>query len=133
MCAPRTLPPPDSSTARQAGIVSAFRLAWQSKDLAALIGLLDPDATARADSGGLATARLRPLVGGAQIARSLIDAVGRMADLTIVERTVNGQPGLVAQRNGTVVTVYAFDIGGGRITQIWGIRNPQKLLPWTTG
>ena len=55
------------------------------------------------------------------------------ADLTILERTVNGQPGLIAQRDGTTVTVFAFDITDDRISHIWAIRNPDKLRPWTTG
>ena len=39
--------------ARQAGIVRDFKQAWEAKDIDALIGLLDPDATAIADGGGL--------------------------------------------------------------------------------
>jgi len=67
-----------------------------------------------------------------QIARYLIGLPGRAPGLTILERTVNGQPGLVAQQDGVTVTVAAFDIAGDRITHIWGIRNPDKLRPWTT-
>jgi hypothetical protein len=37
---------------------------------------------------------------------------------------VNGQPGLVAQQDGATVTVFAFDITGGRIRHIRAIRNP---------
>ena len=51
--------------------------------------------------------------------------------LTILERTVNGQPGLIAQQDGVTVTVFAFAITGDRITHIWAIRNPDKLRPWT--
>jgi hypothetical protein len=51
--------------------------------------------------------------------------------LSIVERTVNGQPGLVAQQNGVTVTVYAFAMTGDQITHIWAVRNPEKLRPWT--
>jgi hypothetical protein len=51
---------------------------------------------------------------------------------TILERTVNGQPGLVARQDGVTVTVFAFDIADGRITRIWAVRNPDKLRPWTT-
>jgi len=46
-------------------------------------------------------------------------------------RSVNGLPGLVAQQNGAVVTVYAFEVRGDRITHIWVVRNPNKLRPWT--
>ena len=53
--------------------------------------------------------------------------------MTILERTVNGQPGLVAQQDGVTVTVMAFDLAGDRIKHIWAVRNPDKLWPWTTG
>jgi RNA polymerase sigma-70 factor (ECF subfamily) len=54
-------------------------------------------------------------------------------DRTILERTVNGQPGLVVQEDGLTVTVMAFDVAGDRIKRIWSVRNPEKLRPWTTG
>jgi len=54
-------------------------------------------------------------------------------DLTILERTVNGQPGLVAQQDDVIVTVFAFEVAGDRIKRIWAVRNPEKLRPWTTG
>jgi RNA polymerase sigma-70 factor (ECF subfamily) len=49
----------------------------------------------------------------------------------LLERTVNGQPGLVAQQEGVTVAVYAFEIAGDRITRIWAVLNPGKLRPWT--
>ncbi|WP_238815317.1 hypothetical protein [Nocardia brasiliensis] len=51
--------------------------------------------------------------------------------MTLTERTVNGQPGLVALLAGTIVSVYAFDVEDRRITRIWVIRNPEKLRAWT--
>jgi RNA polymerase sigma-70 factor, ECF subfamily len=123
---------PAPSTAQQADIVRGFKQAWEAKDIDALIGLLDPDATAIGDGGGLVSAELRPIEGGEQIARAVLDIAGRAPDLTILERTVNGQPGLVAQQAGVTVTVFAFDIADDRIRHIWAIRNPEKLRPWTT-
>ncbi len=124
---------PATPTARQAGIVRAFKAAWEAKDIGALIGLLDPDATAIGDGGGLVGAALRPIEGAEQIARAAVDVADRAPDLTILERTVNGQPGLVAQQDGVTVAVFAFEVAGDRITHIWGVRNPDKLRPWTTG
>jgi hypothetical protein len=46
------------------------------------------------------------------------------------ERTVNGQPGLVAQLDGVTVSVYAFDVVGDRIKRIWAVLNPDKLRQW---
>jgi RNA polymerase sigma-70 factor (ECF subfamily) len=127
----RASQPPASPTARQAGIIRDFKQAWEAKDINALIGLLDPDATVTADGGGLVSAALRPIEGGEQIARYVVDLAGRAPSLTILERTVNGQPGLVAQQDGVTVTVFAFDVAGDRIKRIWAVRNPDKLRPWT--
>jgi hypothetical protein len=41
----------------------------EARDISALIGLLDPGATATADGGGLASAHPRPIEGGEQVAR----------------------------------------------------------------
>ena len=111
-------------------IVRDFKAAWEAKDVSALIGLLDPDATAVADGGGLVSAALRPIEGGDQVAHYLAGLLGRLPRLTIGERTVNGQPGLVAEQDGAVVTVFAFDIAADKVTRIWIIRNPNKLTRW---
>jgi RNA polymerase sigma factor (sigma-70 family) len=125
---------PAAATARQAGIVRDFKQAWEAGDIGALIGLLDPDATVIADGGGLVSAALRPIQGGEQVARYLAELAGRApGNVRILERRVNGQPGLVAQQDGVTVTVFAFAVAGGRITHIWAVRNPDKLRPWTTG
>jgi RNA polymerase sigma factor (sigma-70 family) len=123
---------PPTPTAQQADIIRDFKQAWEAGNIHALISLLDPNATAIADSGGLATARPHPAIGREQIVRAFVALAGTLSNLTILERTVNGQPGLIAQHNGTTVTVYAFDFANGRITHIWAIRNPDKLRPWTT-
>jgi RNA polymerase sigma-70 factor (ECF subfamily) len=125
---------PAGPTTQQAGIVRAFKQAWEAKDIEALIGLLDPDATAIADSGGLVIAFLDPIEGSEQIARAWIEIARRAsADVTFLERTVNGQPGLVAQQNGITMTVFAFEVAGDRIKHIWAMRNPEKLRPWLPG
>jgi RNA polymerase sigma-70 factor (ECF subfamily) len=124
---------PAAPAARQAGIIRAFKRAWEAKDIDALIGLLDPGATATADGGGLATSFLHPIEGGEQIARAWVEIANRAAGtMTFTERTVNGQPGLVAQQDGRTVTVFAFDVAGDLIRHIWVVRNPDKLRPWAT-
>ncbi|MEU7862214.1 RNA polymerase sigma factor SigJ [Nonomuraea sp. NPDC049141] len=127
----RTSQAPATPAVRQAGIVRDFKQAWQAKDIAALISLLDPDATAIADGGGLVSAVLHPIQGSEDIARYAIDIAIRAADLVILERTVNGQPGLIGQRDDVTEMVMAFDVAGDRIKHIWAVRNPEKLRPWT--
>ncbi len=127
--APRSLPPPPP---RQASIVRDFKEAWEAKDIGALIGLLDPGAIVTGDGGGLAPAALSPIEGGEQVARYLADlARAAPGNVTLLERTVSGQPGLVAQQDSVTVAVYAFEAAGGHITRIWAILNPSKLRPWS--
>jgi RNA polymerase sigma factor (sigma-70 family) len=124
---------PATPAARQARIIKDFKRAWEAKDIDALIGLLDPDATAIADGGGLATTFLYPIEGGEQIARAWVEIASRVtSSTTFLERTVNGQPGVVIQEDGVTVTVFAFEVAGDRIKHIWVVRNPEKLRPWTT-
>ncbi|MPY31418.1 sigma-70 family RNA polymerase sigma factor [Streptomyces adustus] len=130
----RTAQTPAGSGAGQAVVVRRFKRAWEAKDIDALISLLDPDAVATADGGGLAVTHLRPIVGGEQIAH----AYARIARLsgertTFLEYTVNGRPGLVARQDGSLVTVFAFEIAGDRIRRIWAVRNPEKLRSWRSG
>ncbi len=123
---------PATPTAELAEIVRDFKQAWEAKDINALIALLDPDAVAVGDGGGLVTAELHPVEGGEMVARYYLELTERRpGKLTLLERTVNGQPGLVAQVDGGETTVMAFDIADGRIKHIWAVRNPEKLRPWT--
>jgi RNA polymerase sigma factor (sigma-70 family) len=123
---------PAGPTAHQAGIVRDFKQAWEAKDIDALIRLLDPDAIMTADSGGLVAAALRPIEGREKVARYALGIADKVADLAILERNVNGQPGLVVQQADATVTVVAFTVTGNRITHIWAVRNPEKLRSWST-
>ncbi|MEU6843916.1 RNA polymerase sigma factor SigJ [Streptomyces sp. NPDC046716] len=115
---------------RQAVLVGDFKRAWQAKDIAALVALLDPDATMAADGGGVVAAARHPVVGGEEIARYLALFARKATGLVLRERTVNGTPGLVAEVDGVPATVAAFDCADGRVTRIWAVRNPEKLGAW---
>ena len=123
---------PAGPRAHQAGIVRDFKQAWEAKDIDALIRLLDPNAIMTADGGGLTAAALRPVEGREKVARYALGIAGKVTDVTILERNVNGQPGLVVQQAGATVTVVAFTVTGNRITHIWAVRNPEKLRSWLT-
>ncbi|GAA4212315.1 RNA polymerase sigma factor SigJ [Actinocatenispora rupis] len=121
---------PATPTAQQARLVRDFKQAWEAGDIATLVGLLDPGATAVGDGGGVVTATLHPVQGAEQIARFFAERT-RPGALAIRECTVNGQPGLAARLDGATVAVYAFDVRDGRIGRIWAVLNPAKLRPWT--
>ncbi|MFB7432688.1 RNA polymerase sigma factor SigJ [Streptomyces microflavus] len=115
----------------RAEAVRRVKEAWERKDIAALVDLLDPAAVMTADGGGLVGTVLRPIEGGARIAQYMVAIADRAPGLELLERSVNGTPGLVARRGGTVMTVASFDVDGdGLITRIWAVRNPEKLRPW---
>ncbi|MFB7619314.1 RNA polymerase sigma factor SigJ [Kitasatospora sp. NPDC056181] len=127
--AARTEASPD--TARQASVVRRFRAAWEAQDIEALLGLLDPGATAVSDGGGRVVAHLLPVEGAEQIARLYLTIARLAPPRTILERTVNGLPGLVIESQGRIETVFSFEVAeDDRITRIWAVRNPDKLQPW---
>ncbi|MFK0244708.1 RNA polymerase sigma factor SigJ [Amycolatopsis azurea] len=117
--------------ARQANIVKEFKKAWEAKDIEAIVGLLDPDVKAIGDGGGLVSAALHPVEGREQVAFYLLEVARNAPGHELLERTVNGLPGLVLQQAGLTVAVLAFDVAEDRIRHIWGVRNPEKLRPWT--
>ncbi|GAA2205317.1 RNA polymerase sigma factor SigJ [Nonomuraea monospora] len=117
---------------RQADVVRDFKRAWEAKDIDALISLLDPGATVIADGGGVVSTLIRPVEGAEQIVQGFTRLSGVLGDVTILERTVNGLPGLIVQRDGVTVTVCAFEVSGDRVTRIWAVRNPDKLRSWTS-
>ncbi|MFF2205751.1 RNA polymerase sigma factor SigJ [Streptomyces sp. NPDC058145] len=118
------------TTTGQADVVRSVKEAWESKDIAALVGLLDPAAVMTADGGGMVGTVLRPVEGGARIAQYMVAISDKAPGLELLERSVNGKPGLVAQRHGVVATVASFEVSDGRVTRIWVVRNPEKLRPW---
>jgi RNA polymerase sigma factor (sigma-70 family) len=121
---------PAGPMAGQAAIVRDFKQAWEAKDISALIRLLDPDAVMTTDGGGLAAAALRPVEGREKLVRYAFGIADKVSDVTLLERNVNGQPGLVIQQAGETVTVLAFTVAAGQITHIWAVRNPEKLRSW---
>ncbi|MFF2188847.1 RNA polymerase sigma factor SigJ [Streptomyces sp. NPDC058155] len=125
---------PTRSNDWQAGTIRNFKQAWEAQDIGALVALLDPGAVSVADSGGLVQSTALSIEDDTeQIAQGLVALVRRLPGLTILERMVNGRPGLVVQRDGVIVTVMAFEVAGDRVTHIWAMRNPDKLRLWRTG
>ncbi|NNC13832.1 RNA polymerase sigma factor SigJ [Planctomonas sp. JC2975] len=117
-------------TRTQAAVVRRFKTAWDAGDIDALIDVLAPDVTVVSDGGGRVSTIIHPISGAERIGQAFLGLQDKISDLTVLERTVNGQPGLIARRDGVTVSVYAFEVAGDRISRIWAIRNPDKLVPW---
>ncbi|WP_211589154.1 hypothetical protein [Microbispora sp. H11081] len=69
-----------------------------------------------ADGGGTVGTVLHPIEGGARIAQYMVAIVGKTPGLELLERSVNGVPGLVAEHGGVVTTVASFEVVDGRVT-----------------
>jgi RNA polymerase sigma factor (sigma-70 family) len=117
---------------QQASLVREFKAAWQTGDLTRLVKVLDPDAVAIADGGGVVPAAIEPLVGADAIAAFFVRVHDARRHLVVRETVVNGQPGLVATtgEDDDIVAVLAFDVADQHITRLWTVRNPEKLRAW---
>jgi RNA polymerase sigma-70 factor (ECF subfamily) len=117
-----------ASRGEQERVVAAFAVAARAGDVAALMRVLDPDVTFRADGGGRVKAARRPIVGAERVARALVRIAakywtGRESRVAIV----NHAPGLVVDDGGDVPSVLSFTVDDGRIVAIDLVRNPDKL------
>ncbi|MFE9506795.1 RNA polymerase sigma factor SigJ [Streptomyces anthocyanicus] len=120
------------STAQDAVVVRDLKRAWETNDVDALIRLLDPEVAAVGDGGGVVRTLEHPLRGREPIVRGLLRFGPRQSGQTLLERTVNGRPGLVGCQDGAVVTVYSFGVSDHRVRHLWAMRNPEKLRSWAT-
>jgi RNA polymerase sigma-70 factor (ECF subfamily) len=111
-------------------LVDAVRQACADEDRDRLATLLDSDAVAFYDGGGKVRTLTRPVVGGPQVARSLLTLLARHPRTTLHTRPVNGRTGLVARYDGQVAAVVSLDLAGARVVQVWVVLNPDKLRSW---
>jgi RNA polymerase sigma-70 factor (ECF subfamily) len=123
---PRYPPSPDDARA----LTEAFLRAAATGDVTALASSLADDAVLYTDGGGKRNAALNPIVGRDKIVR-FFEAVARkqawlFAEMQVRVTTLNGLPGFVFHTPEGTETL-AFETADGRITALYGIRNPDKL------
>ena len=119
------VPAPDTNLAAQRAVVDAFFAAARAGDFSKLVALLHPHVVLRAD-GGAARPGARVVVRGAvAVARQALTGAAPAAHVHPV--LVNGAAGVVITVKGRPVTVMGFTVTGGRITEIDGITDPQRL------
>lgn len=122
-----------SSWEEHARLNEAFRAAWHTGNVTALIALLDGDAEAITDGGGKTAAATEPLIGSHAIAEFFAGIFARQPDLEIGLATVNGEPGLIGMAGDQVIAVISTSVRNGVIHNIWAMRNPDKLCAWFKG
>ncbi|WP_067461820.1 RNA polymerase sigma factor SigJ [Actinomadura macra] len=120
---------PASRTEREK-VLAAFRAAYEKGDGAALMELLDPDATYTTDGGGKIFAARKIIVGAARVVTTLL-RVGARHRVRLIPAEVNGEPALLVHSSGRITGVDTMQIQNGRITAYRRVLNPDKLVPLT--
>jgi RNA polymerase sigma factor (sigma-70 family) len=121
----RATPPPAADLATQRRVLEAFTSAAQRGDFEALVSVLDPDVTLRADGG--ATGLSAVIRGATQVASGA--AAFRQTDHESMQVLVlvNGALGMVGFKDGVPVSVFSPVIRGGRIVEINILADPDRM------
>jgi RNA polymerase sigma-70 factor (ECF subfamily) len=120
-------PAPDPDPAAQRRVVDAFLAAARGGDLTALLAVLDPDVTLRADGGKALPGGMRVLHGAQAVAGQLA-TFHRMATLSTTRPAlVNGVAGLVNTVDGELISIIGFTIADERIVGIDILSDPERL------
>ena len=122
-----SVPPSDTDVASQRRVVDAFLAAARAGDFAALLEVLDPDVVFRvhaAEADPRATGL--PADGAEQVAKRILTRGRPFAPLAR-PATVNGSPGLVAERDGKRLGVMACTVSNGRIVSMDLVIDPDRF------
>jgi RNA polymerase sigma factor (sigma-70 family) len=115
----------DRDVATQRKVVDAFLAASRNGDFAALLDLLDPDVTVRADAAAAAPGAATRLRGVRQVARQALAFSHRAKDAQ--SGFANSLPAILLRPRGRLVTVITFTITNGKIVEIDVIADPERL------
>jgi RNA polymerase sigma-70 factor (ECF subfamily) len=120
-------PAPQPDLARQREVVEAFLAASRGGDFEALVSVLDPEVVLRADAGALAVgaAASKVLRGRERVAESAF--MFRQFSPYARPVLVNGSVGLVTVLDGKAVSVMGLTVGGGRITGMYILSDPDRV------
>lgn len=119
----RAAPPATRDLPTQRRVLDAFLAASREGDFDALLAVLDPDVTLRADLGA---------DGGSIVVRGAATVAGRALMFSRLAQTatavlVNGCVGLVSFVDGRPVSVFSPVVRGGRIVEINVVADPERL------
>jgi RNA polymerase sigma-70 factor, ECF subfamily len=111
----------------QKRVVDAFIAACAGGELRALLPLLDPSVVGWADLGGTLAPVSQPNVGREKVAQQVMRFFGASSGTTMMAREINGEPGIVAFRDGTVAAVLALTVKDHLVTRVYAVADPRKL------
>jgi len=118
----------EPSLEQQERLTTEFLRATTSGDVQGLLDLLAEDVVSVGDGGGKThLAGLRPVYSPDRVVRGLLGNLQKMPPDRVWIEEVNGQPAIMAIRDGRPFGVVLFDIRDGRIQTLYSVVNPDKL------
>ncbi|GAA3641568.1 RNA polymerase sigma factor SigJ [Microbacterium awajiense] len=115
---------------RHDAIAAAFAAATGAGDFDALMTLLDPGVTLTSDGGGKVSAARRPVRGAVKVARFILGVLTQRPHARADPIMTADGLGFVVSENGVVDTVIVLGVRADRVTDVWLVRNPDKLTSW---
>jgi RNA polymerase sigma-70 factor (ECF subfamily) len=117
----------EASREQQEQLTEQFLRASGSGDVQGLLALLAEDVVHVGDGGGKAQAGLRPIVSRDHVLRGFLGNLQKMpVDRAWIEE-VNGQPAILATREGKPYAVLLLEVRDGAIQTLYTVVNPDKL------
>ena len=121
---------------RSAEITTQFLSAAATGDVETLMSMLAPDVAWIADGGGKVSAARRPVLGATKVAAAIVGLVRRAADILPDVRvelaTCNSAPAVMVFSGDRLDIVITIEIIDGKITNLYAVRNPDKLAAVAT-
>ena len=80
------------------------------------------------DGGGKVLAGLKPIFGRTKVLRFFTAILPKMpADVKLIVTMMNGSPSIIAIEKGKIINVMIMEVEGEGISNIYAVRNPDKL------
>ena len=117
----------DASTHKR--LTETFLAASSEGDLEGLLSVLAEDVELRSDHGGKVPASRKPLYGSDIVARFMLGLREKSKDWDVAASVLqmNGGTGIAFVLNGSLQSVFRFEVEHGRICRIYATLNPDKL------
>jgi RNA polymerase sigma-70 factor (ECF subfamily) len=108
-------------------LTEQFLCAATSGDVQGLVTLLAEDVVSIGDGGGKAHAGLRPIQSRDHVLRGFMGNLQKMPPDQAWIEEINGQPAIVAWRNGQPYGVVLLEVRDNQVQVLYSVVNPDKL------
>ncbi|MEV4116478.1 sigma-70 family RNA polymerase sigma factor [Nonomuraea sp. NPDC049695] len=115
----------ETDPARQRSVVNAFFAASRNGDLDTLLALLHPEITFHADGGATRPTATATIRGPENVTRRA--AAFAIPEATFQPVTVNGSAAVIVRTDHQPISIMAFVITHGRITQIYSLLDQSRI------